>query len=1577
MAGDKLVFEVVAEGKNLKVVQRDADALADSVERTDRARKKAGKGQDNYNKREKAIFQSNLSSAKGFSKMNQTIGSGSSGLVGAYATLAANVFAATAAFNALAGAARFEQLAAGLNAVGAAAGRNLDFASKKLVEVSGNAISTEQAMRSMALGISSGFSTEQMEGLTKVAKGASLALGRDMADAMDRLTRGAAKLEPEILDELGIMVRLDDATESYAAKLDKNVESLSQFERRQAFLNAILEQGDKKFGALAETIEVNQYDKLAATLNNLSKSFLTLVNAGLKPIVEVLAASQGMLLGVMILFASTIAKQVVPSIANLGKKTLEASQAETKAAGERLKNLKITKKMPNDYVQAAKAMAKGTINQQQFDKALRSTSASLVRHNANLKNLSVNNLESAGTYVKTRITMMQVNQARQQLIRNMQVYLTQQARENAANAIQLIGQGNLIKGFKLLSASISEYTMKTRLATASGSMLTKGLGLLRIGAFAAAGAARALGSAFMAMLGPIGLVVSVGMMLFDAFKDKLLPTAKVKEDTDEIIESLSSINETAQSFNETLRREGGLTASAMLAGFKAVSGILKDLSSNIAAVDQSAKDATGLVKLQSDLAVTADRLSRFKPVRTEVRKTGVGPGMRRKTVEIDAFGMTREEYESQIKSLGDSRDAAQAKFYESRAENATRLLNSYADRINNHPALKEIGAEQFNIITELRDRINDSTGETGLFEADIEAWKAEVGGAADQLDGIIGVFEGAADAAMNLRKSMNEAGQKRTTPFDKIIEDAKVVEERFLKFETDMAALGISTESNTDLYNQFLEALNTQMGTPAFAVQDAGKFVDHLETARETYLTTASDVKKLTKQHKLLNKVASSSETLEAFKAQLKAADAVIQRQIEGKDAEIKAMILSNATADERTAFIAAEKKGRKGITEFLKQDTELNDKVAKQIGERLELIAQEKTEAQKVFETEVARIEEQKNHLDIQKQLASAQKAQLNNVMKLHEAELQLQKAQNTGRALREGIDATPGDQLRTFLKFANARTQQALTEFNLAKQRIKLERELLNAKVVLDKANLQKALAEAADKDRQGIEDAIASLETVPGMMSTVFDAQLDAAESTYKLALKTLSVEEKKLELANLRTLIGEGALDSGVFGKGGKGLANFSQNMTKAMDAANAKAQANYVKRVTKAYMAGEGGMQDFSGMQFSAERAGKMAREDLQFALESEQFSFGAELSNLDKAMTSLQPMAEMFKAMSEMGGENSNMLAAMGSQMNMLPGVFSSEGMAESLGHLADAFDAEDGFGAKMEKLFGTGAGSIMEGIGGVAAALAVVSTVLQTIFAIQSAGTADKIVQIDKEIAATKKLGKARDTNEKKIAELEKKKEALKKKQFEQNKKMMIAQAIMATALGVVGALSLVGKYEIFAFVMAGLIAAMGAAQVAIISRMSYQGGGAGGGGTPSTPKIGVGSSSNKVDVAGSRQGGELGYMRGERGRGSSASDFTRTAFVGARYRATGGAAYVVGEQGPELFVPEVPGQIVANEDMAAAGTPINATFNIQTIDATNMEETLISQRGNIIGMIREAANNQGQDFLEGLDTMALGDSY
>ena len=178
--------------------------------------------------------------------MNQTIGSGSSGLVGAYATLAANVFAATAAFNALRSAAQVETLAKGFDFLAAQVGRTGSVITDKLREITNQALSFEDATRASAVALTAGFSTESIERLGQVARNASISLGRNLGDSIDRLFRGVAKLEPEILDELGILVRLDTATENYAAKLGKAATELSDFERRQAFLNAAIEQGRTK-----------------------------------------------------------------------------------------------------------------------------------------------------------------------------------------------------------------------------------------------------------------------------------------------------------------------------------------------------------------------------------------------------------------------------------------------------------------------------------------------------------------------------------------------------------------------------------------------------------------------------------------------------------------------------------------------------------------------------------------------------------------------------------------------------------------------------------------------------------------------------------------------------------------------------------------------------------------------------------------------------------------------------------------------------------------------------------------------------------------------------------------------------------------------------------------------------------------------------------------------------------------------------------------------------------------------------------------------------------------------------------
>jgi hypothetical protein len=46
---------------------------------------------------------------------------------------------------------------------------------------------------------------------------------------------------------------------------------------------------------------------------------------------------------------------------------------------------------------------------------------------------------------------------------------------------------------------------------------------------------------------------------------------------------------------------------------------------------------------------------------------------------------------------------------------------------------------------------------------------------------------------------------------------------------------------------------------------------------------------------------------------------------------------------------------------------------------------------------------------------------------------------------------------------------------------------------------------------------------------------------------------------------------------------------------------------------------------------------------------------------------------------------------------------------------------------------------------------------------------------------------------------------------------------------------------------------------------------------------------------------------------------------------------------------------------------------FTVSAIDATSFNDMLADQRGNIISIIREAANSYGQPFLEGVNTITM----
>lgn len=85
--------------------------------------------------------------------------------------------------------------------------------------------------------------------------------------------------------------------------------------------------------------------------------------------------------------------------------------------------------------------------------------------------------------------------------------------------------------------------------------------------------------------------------------------------------------------------------------------------------------------------------------------------------------------------------------------------------------------------------------------------------------------------------------------------------------------------------------------------------------------------------------------------------------------------------------------------------------------------------------------------------------------------------------------------------------------------------------------------------------------------------------------------------------------------------------------------------------------------------------------------------------------------------------------------------------------------------------------------------------------------------------------------------------------------------------------------------------------------------------------------------------------------------------------FMAKGGAVgknqpYIVGENGPELFVPNSSGQIQQSA-RGTGGGATQVTFNINTLDASGFEELLVRSRGTITQLINSAVNERGSKNL------------
>lgn len=329
MANKKIEIDVIVNGKMEKATV-SAKNLKKALNETEQQHKKTGKSAGELDRNLKGAAQATSNGTKEFAKMSQGMG----GLVAVYAQIAAATFALSAAFQFMKDSMEVRNLKEGQKAFGAVTGVAYQTLTKDIRDATDGMLSFRDAAQAAAIGTAAGLSRGQLEQLGAAAKNTSFALGRDLTDSFNRLVRGVTKAEPELLDELGIILRLDPALKAYSVAIGKNVKDLNQFEKSQAIANEVLTQAEQKFGAIQKIMDPN-----AAALAQFQQSFTDLMDSfkagladGLIPVFNFLKDNTASLLGALSLIALPIVRQILPNFEKMGEAANKSYMKASKAA---------------------------------------------------------------------------------------------------------------------------------------------------------------------------------------------------------------------------------------------------------------------------------------------------------------------------------------------------------------------------------------------------------------------------------------------------------------------------------------------------------------------------------------------------------------------------------------------------------------------------------------------------------------------------------------------------------------------------------------------------------------------------------------------------------------------------------------------------------------------------------------------------------------------------------------------------------------------------------------------------------------------------------------------------------------------------------------------------------------------------------------------------------------------------------------------------------------------------------------------------------------------------------------------
>jgi hypothetical protein len=1690
MASQQDITQVVVQAitKGFKQARKDMQDLNQGVESVGRGARRGGRELDKFGRGVKGAGGISSNTTKNFSKMQQTIdgGGGNTGLVRAYALLAANVFAVTAAFGVLQRAAAVDKLTESMEILSTRGGQDIEVLSNKLKEASGNAIALDMAFRQVSLASSAGLSTAEIEGLTTVAKGAAISLGRDLPDALDRIFRGAIKLEPEILDEIGLFVRVDEAAKKYAQQLGRTVTSLSQADKRQAFLNEILDQGISKFEEYADTVEPDAFTQLAASLTDIALSLTKFFTGVFEPFIKFLAENKVVLGGVFVAIAGSLLNKAIPAIGQFmtgsaaaaeqarmeAQEYIEGVAAKANAgikeakreAKERLRIAEDTRKKQEEKMgktptfrsQAAGAkenrakLEDKTLSRAQRQVEIEKRLEILDKAKKRAKDDSLKLIKKEERALKKNLkTLEDIKREEKQIrdlkkekvsieslegsgaARRLQKLQNQEtfsgAIANAAGATET-GTGGFFgmkDGFKTLNAEFDKMDPKAMKLEGTMGKLTMGFQKAKGGLAVLAGGFQNM----MMVMGPYimlaGVVLTVLTALFKVFATGQKESKKLTsslENLSQITEKigerqekqLSIMNDQTKTFQEqqsatlaliTSNNELANSTLETIKRFedfqKASNGLQNTWQGFLSIFGSSQQQKTfdevniAVDELLQSLSRQGDDLMLNKLMDEGTMKLKLNIKANERLIEVQQMRKesTREIAEA---TTGYNEATVQSIVNNGNLAQKIALVGNVAF---NDMTLKQklaassmifFGDQAENTSKDIAEGLNISTEEaTELFaemaiitdvqSKRLKSFQSAVKGAEDSVgkfqqsflprtkaDEILGSLEAITASFEALMEPINETremiGKEFTAEMDHAFDPAKVSE--FLKRfdEEDNPIRKIFSPQQLKLIQSF--DATTKEGQEA-ALEVIKNVTTQYSIYQMNILSAKQEQKLLNEEQKLFNTLQKQGGIAGEQIALRKLANIRLERNMIKDNNEMlldtvslsrvqqeEAVRLLNTATDHNDVLAITEKFGITSSQLYALQGSHyevINSEAKALLAEETLLLDVRELNLNSLL-TQIKAAEKLNKAIQEGKELDAKIATTAKDLPAFKSAQLTIEAAEK--EAELKQISFTIQSQLQQVqLQIAEKEAQ------SLAKREFMLEKEM----AIQERAEKMRLIEEGQDRiaadpslavDKYGNQselqrnigdmlknqipelDEIINKEFTPAMADATTQGLIDGLRSN--LGVLADAFEQQGENAAKAFVV----AVKETILGAEGTGLGGV-RTIAAAM-----KTEETAKKRIDELEAKRPSDLTEKDKLELETLRE----KVKLLGKLNTTYMQLTTTAMNYASVLKGLGPDGEFAAAVIEGTVGITNAFMSMREQLDGLP---------DAAAQAAAGFTDQDMAQAKMA-------------IGAEFAANA-----LQQIGAMMAANSKHQVAEIDRQIEAEKKRdGKSKESVAK-IAAMEKKKEAMQRKAFNQQKKVQMAATIASTAAAIVASVNpVIGLGPVAGIPLAAMHAAMGALQLAVIARQKFEGG------SGDVPKaqmqtLNIGKRSSNVDVTQRATAGELNYLRGGRTTGQdlggAGGAMGRRGYgMGKRGYAMGDEGIVVGERGPEIITPAAPIDITPN--FALGGGETNVNFSINAIDAAGVEDVLMNQQGNIIRMIREAANENGERFLETVDTQTYG---